>query len=110
MGTKSETARGVLADNLNRLMAHAEVNQTALGKKAGVDQSTIGRIRKQKHAPDVDTLERICKALGVSLWQILVPKLDPTNLPVLQNASPEERELYDRLRQAAEILTHAKRQ
>ena len=88
-------------------MDHVDISQTTLGKKAGVDPSTIGRIRTQKNAPDIETLEAICNALGVSVWQALVPEMDPANPPVLQNATPEERELYDRLRAAAEMLTPA---
>lgn len=86
-------------------MDHLDASQGAIGHKMGMAQSTVGRILKQKHAPDLDTLESLADAVGVSLWQLLVPRLDPTNPPVLQNASPEERELYDRLRQAAEVLS-----
>ncbi len=104
MGTKQDDPRSVLAKNLKALMGHGDLNQTALGKKAGVAVSTIGRILAAKHAPDIETLASIAHALGVTTWQIMVPRLDPTNPPVLQNASPEERELYDRLRAAAELL------
>jgi transcriptional regulator with XRE-family HTH domain len=104
MGTKQDNPRSVLAKNLKALMAHGDLNQTALGKKAGVAISTIGRILVEKHAPDIDTLSQIAQALGVTAWQIMVPRLDPSNPPVLQNASPEERELYERLRAAAEVL------
>lgn len=86
-------------------MEHAGLNQTALGKKAGTAQSTIGRILKEKHAPDIDTLEALGKSLGTSAWQLLVPGMDPSNLPILQNASPEERELYERLKQAAILVS-----
>lgn len=112
MGIKRQGIKSVLAHNLNRLMDHADVSQTTLGKKAGVDPSTIGRIRTQKNAPDIETLEAICTALGVAVWQALVPDMDPANLPVLQNATAQERELYDRLRAAAELLSppHQKRQ
>ena len=110
MGIQQNNPRAVLAKNLKALMAHGHMNQTALGKKADIAQSTIGRILKEKHAPDLDTLATLGRALGVSVWQLMVPGLDPSNPPVLQNATPEERELYDRLRAAAEILSPSKRQ
>ena len=104
MASRSIPARTVLAKNLKALMAHHETNQTGLGKRSGLAQSTVGRILKEAHAADVDTLEAVGKALGVTPWQLMVPGLDPANPPVLQNASPEEREFYERLKQAAVVL------
>jgi transcriptional regulator with XRE-family HTH domain len=110
MGTKQTTPRVVLAQNLKALMAHGDVNQTQLGKKAGIAQSTIGRILAEKHAPDIETLAAIGKALGVSPWQLLVPHLDPVNLPAIQSVTPAQLELVERLRAAADLLAPQKRQ
>lgn len=110
MGIKELKPRTILAANLKALMNQAGVNQSQLGKKADVAQSTIGRILKERHAPDLDTLHSLGKALGVTVWQLMVPHLNPSNLPVLQNASAEEQELYARLKAAAEILTPPKHQ
>lgn len=110
MGIRQKSPRTVLAQNLKALMRHGDLTQSALGKKAGVAVSTIGRILVEKHAPDIDTLHAIGYALNMTPWQLLVPGLDPTNPPILQNATPEERELYSRLRAAAEILNPHKGQ
>jgi transcriptional regulator with XRE-family HTH domain len=104
MASRHTPARTTLAKNLKALMDHLEIKQSALGKRAGIAQSTVGRILQEKHAPDIDTIEALGRALGVSLWQLLVPGLDPANPPLLQNASPEERELYERLKQAAVVF------
>lgn len=86
-------------------MEHTGATQGSLGQKMGRAQSTVGRILSQKNAPDLDTLSALANAAGVPLWHLLVPGYDPTNPPVLQNATPEERELYDRLRAAAAVLS-----
>lgn len=110
MGTKPQNPRTVLAQNLKALMAHGDVNQSQLGRKADIAPTTVGRILKEKHAPDVDTLGALAGALGITVWQMMVPKLDPASLPALQNVTPEEQELYARLRAAAEMLTPRKHQ
>jgi DNA-binding transcriptional regulator LsrR (DeoR family) len=52
MGTRQLKARAVLAANLKHLMDHLGVNQSAIGDKCGIHQTTVGRILKQKNAPD----------------------------------------------------------
>jgi len=44
--------------------------QTALGKKSGVPQSTIGRIMRSEVDPQSGNLERIAKAFGLSLAEL----------------------------------------
>jgi transcriptional regulator with XRE-family HTH domain len=105
MEKEDESPRAILGKNVKALMAHRKMNQTKVGAIAKVDQSTVGRIKKGKNAPDLDTLAGLAKALDVAIWQLLVPNLDPKNLPALQPTTPQEKALYDRLRQAAEILT-----
>jgi transcriptional regulator with XRE-family HTH domain len=108
--SKEQNPRTVLARNLKKLMDHGELNRSQLGVKSGVSHTTISRVLKESHAPDLDTLSGIAHVFGLLPWQLLVPHLDPTNPPVVLNASPQERELYERLRQAAEILTPRKGQ
>ena len=108
MGAKQKTlrARAQVAHNLKAVMDHTGITQMDIERKTGkeIRQSTVSRILAQKHAADLDTLETISQALGYTVWQLMVPHLDPANPPVIQNATPQERELYDRLRAAAEIL------
>lgn len=110
MGIKQKNPRAVLASNLKALMAHGDTNQSQLGKRADIAQSTIGRILREKHAPDLDTLHALGQAFGLTPWQLLVPNLDPSNPPALQTQSPEEMELYRKLREAAALLPHNKPQ
>ena len=43
----------------------------ALGEKAGVDWSQINKIELGKVSPRLDTLERLAKALGVSVRDLI---------------------------------------
>jgi transcriptional regulator with XRE-family HTH domain len=104
------TPRAVLARNLRNLMATkaGPRSQTALRKKSGVAQATIGRILKQETEAGVETVDRLAKAFGLEGWQMMVPGMDPTNPPVLMAATPAEKALYDRLRATVEDIANLK--
>lgn len=95
--------RKTLADNLARLM-HLDqpdkLSQAAVGKMAGCDQRTIGRILSMQQAATVDMLEGISNGFDLQAWQLLVPDLDPANPPV-NHITEAEKRLYERLRDAA---------
>ena len=54
-----------------RLVRHARhragLSQRALGRAAGIPQSTVARIELDKLSPRADTLERLLKAAGQTL-------------------------------------------
>jgi len=89
----------VLRQNLKALMDKNAESQTALGRRAKVGQATVGRILSSKGEDSgVETVAKLAKAYGLEAWQLLVAGMDPSNPPVLQPVSKEERALYDRLR------------
>lgn len=98
---RTDAAR-VLAANVATLMA-ASVDlhsQAALGRRARIDQRTVGRILHCEHSPTLKQLDAIAHAFGLLPWQLLVPQLQPESPPTI-SPSPAERELFDRLRTAA---------
>lgn len=99
--------RSVLAQNLKALMAaHPELgSQSALKKRSGVAQATIGRILGEEgENARIETVERLARAFGLEMWQLLVPGMEPGNPPVLQPVTKAERQLYDRLRMVAQDI------
>jgi transcriptional regulator with XRE-family HTH domain len=103
--TASATAK-VLGANLAALMAaHKDLNSNPkLSKKTGLGTGTLSRVRNGEVDVNLDTLEKLAKAFHVEAWQLLVPRMEPNNLPALQAISPEERRLYERLREVAKEL------
>lgn len=101
--------RMVLRTNLQALMdlKGGPNSQGELHRKSGVAQATIGRIlSKGGNNARIETIDKLAKAYGLEGWQLLVAGMDPSNPPVLQAVSKEERDLYQRLRQlAAEFST-----
>lgn len=74
-------------------------SQSALHKKCGVAQATIGRIlRPEGENPKVENVAAIAKAYGLEAWQLLIAGMDPKNPPVLSPVTKAERELWDKLR------------
>lgn len=73
--------------------------QSELFRKSGVAQATIGRILSPEGVDaGIETVDKIARAYGLEGWQLLVAGMDPTNPPVLQPVSKEERAFYDRVR------------
>lgn len=97
------TARAVLSQNVKALKGKA--SQNALKKRSGVAQATIGRMLTGKgENARIGTVEALARSHGLEAWQLLVPGMDPSNPPVLQPVSKEERELYKRLKDTAHDL------
>lgn len=107
IGKQDFNVRATLRQNLQALMesGHGPRSQSALRKKSGVAQATIGRILSDKgENSGVETVERIAKAYDLEAWQLLIAGMDPKNPPVLQPISPVERALYERLKHVAQDL------
>lgn len=102
----------MLRQNLKLLMVTTKDgpnSQSALRRKSGVAQATIGRILSERgENARIETIDRLARAYGLEGWQLLVPGMDPSNPPVLRAASKEEQALYERLRQAAEDIAKLK--
>jgi len=47
------------------------LSQEALAKKARINRVTLARLERALHPPTLDTLERIARALGVTLVDLV---------------------------------------
>lgn len=106
------TARAVLCQNVKALMGSGQGPKTQgeLFRKSGVAQATVGRILSERgENARIETVDKLAKAYGLEGWQLMVAGMDPSNPPVLQPVSREERDLYARLRTAAEDFAKARK-
>ena len=98
---KKFTPRQILRQNVQALMDSGigPTSQSALHKKCGVAQATIGRIlRPEGENPKIENVAAIAKAYGLEAWQLLIAGMNPKNPPVLAPISQAERELWAKLR------------
>lgn len=56
----------MLGDELRRVREAAGLTQEALAYKANVDRTYISQLENDHKSPTVDTLFRLCDAMGVS--------------------------------------------
>ena len=100
-----------LAANLAALMqASSEMpSQSAVAKRAGMDQRTVGRILNEEHSPTITQLERLARAFGLEPWQLLVPSLDPRDRPTMA-LTMSQREAWTAVRVASETIAKYGRQ
>jgi transcriptional regulator with XRE-family HTH domain len=62
---------GNLGRNLRRLRKEREMTQEEVGHRSGVHPTEVSRIEAGKRDPQVSTVERLAKALGVSASDLL---------------------------------------
>ena len=61
-----------LIDILKRVREKAGITQEALAHALGEDQSLVSKVERRERRLDIDELRRFCKALGLSLSDIIV--------------------------------------
>lgn len=67
-------------------------------------QTTISRLCRGQMNPTLSVLQEIADAAHLEVWQLLVPDLDPRNLPVLRTPNGPEAEFYRRIAEALDKL------
>lgn len=50
-------------------------SQAKIAAKAGIDQTTVGRILRAQNYPTLDKITALAKAFKVEAWQLLAPNL-----------------------------------
>ena len=57
--------------NIRKHRLQKDVSQEALAFSAGIHPAYIGRLERGEKCPTIDTLYKICEALGISVCEIL---------------------------------------
>lgn len=89
MGKPPSKALQVLAQNLSGLLAaNRKLNkepstEPKLAAMAKVDQKTVYRITHMQNEPSIDKVEKLAKQFDLQAWQLLVPRLVPSEPPEL---------------------------
>jgi transcriptional regulator with XRE-family HTH domain len=60
-----------VAAKVVQLRRSRELSQEALAKRAGLNRVTLARLERALHPPNLDTLERIARALRVTLVDLV---------------------------------------
>lgn len=82
--------RARVSRNVRRLRVLADLSQEALAVDAGIDRTYVSRVERELENPTIAVLERIAKALGVDVVEVVaeppggrsrVPTLSPGRKP-----------------------------
>jgi transcriptional regulator with XRE-family HTH domain len=68
--------RDVLALNLKRLRADRGLSQEDLAARADIDRTYISSLERSVYAAGIDVVDRLAKALGVTVADLLAPPED----------------------------------
>ncbi len=94
-----QTAQEIVAANLTRLLTQRGLSQNQLAVKCGLNQTTVGHVRRAEVAAQVDSLERIATVFGLQPWQMLVPDLDLKRPPQISDLTDKERRILAIMRE-----------
>ena len=75
-------------ERLQQLLRERNWTEYRLAKEGGLSMSTLQNIYKRNTIPTIDTLERICKAFGITLSQFFAEG-------EIIDLSPELKRLFD---------------
>lgn len=60
-----------IGKNIRKFRLSADISQESLSMSAGLTPSYIGILERGEKCPTIDTLYKICEALGISVCEIL---------------------------------------
>ena len=78
-----------ILDEIVRLRTERNWSEYTLAKNCGLSQSTIGGWYRSHQTPTIQTLDKICRGLGITLSQFFAEDGDPVSL------TREERDMLD---------------
>lgn len=109
-----EKSTAILWKNVLALMEHRwdGENLNRLAREAKIGAATASRIKDQKTATRITTLDKLAVAFKLKPWQLLVPDLQPAALPaaVARQPTPEDIKKVEQLTRAAVELTPTQRE
>lgn len=76
------------------------MSQYRLAKVSGISQSTISDIENGKMSPSVDTMYRLCSALGVTLSEFFSDEQPSSDR--ISRLTPEQRQALDKFLETLE--------
>lgn len=104
MGYKTERNqaydfRDVLSRNIEALMDYNPIikSQSEVSRHCKIPQRTVGRILNGEVHANLSSLVGIATAFGIEPWQLLVPGLNPANLPRLHYLDEQQADALAKL-------------
>lgn len=99
--------RKVISTNLRALMAATPelATEKALRAVTKLGGGSIDGARQGNRNTGIDTIDLIARAFGLQAWQLLVPDLDPANIPALRSRN-SEMALYRELEKKIQSAVH----
>ena len=80
-------------ENLNR----TNIDSTANNKDMAISLGSLQRIKAQNTAIGLEVIDKLAYFFDIYAWQLLVPNMNPSNLPILKTPSEIEEEYYRRM-------------
>ena len=93
---------GLFASRLREVRRSRGMTQAELAYKAHVTPTYVGRLESGAAAPGIDLVERLAKALGTTVADLIPESAPPETLPLLKD---QARKLFEELVRSADRET-----
>ncbi|MGG3641478.1 helix-turn-helix transcriptional regulator [Bacillus gobiensis] len=91
-----------IGEKINKYRKAINMSATELSNLSGTAQSTISKIENGYSTTNIETLIKICEALGVTLYDVLPENVPENVLPESKTPPPYKKQLLNVLNQMSE--------
>ena len=82
---------------------YAKITQAKLAYRAGIDDKYYGRIERSESKPTIQVVEKLCKALGISLVEFFLLEDDSVTASSFKIKAREARLIGNSIKEASDI-------
>ena len=80
----------IIGDRLREMREEKKLSQGDIGKRTGLVRLYISRVENNHTVPNIETLEKMARALEVPMSQLFYDGEEPSKLPIFPSTSPPE--------------------
>lgn len=91
-----------ISARLRKIRESQNMSMYRLAKVSGVSSSFISRIESENRQPTTDVLERLCKALGITMADFFAEDNRPLNPDRIDRLTPKQRQALNKFLETME--------
>lgn len=81
----------MIGDRLRKLRSHKKLSQGDIEKRTGLLRCYLSRVENGHTVPTIETLEKIARALEISMYQLFYGHEEAPDIPSLAPSDPDGR-------------------
>jgi transcriptional regulator with XRE-family HTH domain len=99
----------IIGDRLRELREEKKLSQGDIEKRTGLVRPYISRVENNHTVPNIETLEKMARALEVPMYQLFYDGEEPPKLPNLPKRNPADEDSWGSSGEDAQFLSKLRR-